>query len=492
MSSLDGLLAPSRDDQAVRSLHPLVRDYCITRFAVEAPERKRRLHARIARALARRGQLTPAWRHARSAGDSPFAGALIESVGVAGLWARGGTPQVLAADRFLTPDVMEARPRLALLHCVALGLASKGDEAAALYEAVARTTAGFTRDRHGGDTDALSFDGLFTQFALARDASRMPRAQLDAQPRAPAATPADDAAARLQAAVRHTLLCCAAHERARFEESRAHGKRAQTLFGSGARYGDIYVSICLGMAAMAEGRVREATDHYRRGRQGARRFFPSDPLLAATAEIVTIELDLERNRERAIQQRTLPALAELQGGWTDIYAAAADVSAELTFEQHGGDAAVALLRTAIDARRSTGAGGVSHHLSALLAEYLVLAGRGGEAAALWRDRTLPDAAAELLDVERQSWRTMEALSRARVLLLLDQGNVEAAGELAAALCRAASTHGLTRTVLRGLALSMAAAQQGPARRTWPSSGWPATSAAHATRTTSDRSYDTAA
>ena len=383
LSALDGLLVRSDDDHAVRLLHPLVREYCVEQFAVEAPERKRTLHARIARALHGRGLLTQAWRHARSAGDFGLAGELIESVGVVGLWARGGNTQVIAADRLLTAQVMEAHPRLALLHCVALKLTSKTDEAEALYETVGRRTDGFTRDRDGGDADALSCDRLFVKVVLGGGTSRLQREALDAALPAGDTTSSDDKFSRFQSAALHALHCGANYERARYDECRRHGEWAQAHFGEEARYGEIHVSLCLGLAAMAQGRVSEAADQYRRARK--------------------------------------------------------------------------FLRHTIDDERAAGSRRIARHLSALLASYLVLTGHGGEAAHLWRDSALPSSDSDLLDLDGQSWRTMEALSCARVRLLVDQGSYDAADARADSISRAASEHGLVRTALRSEALSMTVA-----------------------------------
>ena len=457
LSSLDGLLLPSDGDDTVQFLHPLVREYCVTRFAVEDAVRKRTLHTRIARALARRGQLTPAWRHANEAGDVRLVGELIESVGVVGLWARGGTTQVVAADRFLTSEIVEAYPRLALLRCVVLNRSMKFDEAAALYETVARRTQGFTRDREGGDADALVFDRTFTQMALAGGTCRLALREFESSLPAGETGAGNDEPASFIPAVRHALYCAASYERAQFKESRRHGIRAHAGFGEDARYGDIYLSICLGMVAMAQGRLADATDWYRRARQGARKFYPSDPSLAATTDVVTIELDLERNREKALQQRTLQGITELRGGWIDIYAAAVAVHAELTLEQYNGGAVVKLLTHMINDAPSMGVGQLSHYLSAVLASYLVETGRADEAAYVWRDAGLPCTAAELVDLDTQSWRTMEALSSARVRLLIDEGDFDAAGEITNAMYRTASAHGIVRTAMRTLALSMVVA-----------------------------------
>ena len=457
LSALDGLLLPSDDNAAVQLLHPLVRDYCVERFAVEDPARKRTLHSRIARALNRRGQLAPAWRHANAAGDARLVGELIESVGVVGLWARGGLAQVVTADRFLTPELMESYPRLALLHCVVLKLSRKFDEANALYEAIAHRTEGFTHDRDGGDVEALSFDGLFIQVALLGGTCQLQQNEFDAKLPDDETVPGDGESSWFNPAVRHALRCGASYGRARFEESRQHGMQAQAYFGEDARYGNIYISISLGMVAMAQGRPRDATDWYRRARQGARKYFPSDPYLSAGIDVVTMELDLERNRKKAIQQRTLQGMTELRSGWTDIYAAAVAIGAELTFEQYNGQAVVKMLTHTIDDTRAAGIGHLSHYLAALLASYLAETGQTDEAGYMWRDYALPTASAELLDMETRSWRTMEALSCARVRLLVETGDFDAAGTLANAMYRAASARGLIRTVMRSLALSMVVA-----------------------------------
>ena len=457
LSALDGLLMRSDDDHAVQHLHPLVREYCVAEFAVENPERKRTLHARIARTMHGRGLLMQAWRHARNAGDFRLVGDLIESVGVLGLWARGGNNQVVAADRFQTTQVVEAYPRLALLRCVALKLTSKPDEAAALYETVGRRTDGFTRDRDGGDADALSCDRLFAKIVLEGGTRRLGREALDAALPAGETASGDDQLSRFQSAVLHALHCVANYERTRFDACGRHGQSARAHLGEEARYCEIHVGVYLGMAAMAQGRVDEAADQYRRARQSARRFFAADRSLAAITEVVTIELELERNREKAIQQRTLPGMEDLRTGWSEIYAAAVDVRAELTCAQYGAEAAVKFLRQTIDDDRATHGRSTARHLSALLASYLLLTGRGDEAANVWLDGALPSSDSELLDLNEQPWRTMEALSCARVRLLVEQGRHAAADELAEAMARAASARGLTRTALRSQALSMVVA-----------------------------------
>lgn len=456
LSTLNGLLPRVDPDGVVRRLHPLVRNYCLKQLAVQNPDRKRSLHRRIALQLARRGQLTPSWRHASEAGDSRLVGELIERHGAFRLWLREGVTRLISAGRFLTPEIVERYPRLDLLQCVMLRLSPRQSEAVARFEAIAQKTDGFTRDREGGDPEALAVDGMFTRVAVLRSCQQVRPGDFDSWVSAgdSGGMVVDDDRRRTFACARHTLLCLASYERARFAECREHGLRAQELGTEDTRFGDVFVNTCLGMAAMAQGRVQEARTRYGRARQVARKFFATDPCITLGADVLTIELDIEENREKAIQQRTLKNLTTLRDVWVDAYATAIAVSAELMLRQYDNQAVIKLLSTAADEARAIGVENLSCHVSALLAYYLVEVGSPDEAARVWRDEGLPCGVAELLDLDRRPWSGMEALACARIRLLGEQAQYAAAEELACALCAVAAERGLTRTLLRGLALSM--------------------------------------
>ena len=121
-----------------------------------------------------------------------------------------------------------------------------------------------TRDRDGGSADALAVDRVFTEGVLVGGADRLPPDELDSCLPAAGNAAGGDAGVRHVARVRHTLSCFVSYERARFEESRQHGLRAQAHFADDVRFGDVFVSICLGMSAMAQGRVQEAAESYGR------------------------------------------------------------------------------------------------------------------------------------------------------------------------------------------------------------------------------------
>ena len=168
-----------------------------------------------------------------------------------------------------------------------------------------------------------------------------------------------------------------------------------------------------------------------------------------------IELDLERNREKAIEPQTLKGLSQLRAVWTDVDAAAIAVAAELTLEQGDSQAVTRLLVDTHGQVRAMRSEALSRHVSGLLVSHLAETGDPGEAARVWREEELPEEPAALLDLDGQPWRTMESLACARIRLLAAQGELAGAEALAGGLCATASEHGLVRTHLRGLALSMA-------------------------------------
>ena len=202
------------------------------------------------------------------------------------------------------------------------------------------------------------------------------------------------------------VLCGSSYERARFDECRRHAALAQSNFGEQRPYGDIILDVDVGMAAMAEGRVHEAAARYARVRRITKQAFASDPCLAVCVDAVIPLLTRTLEDARAMRSETL-----------------------------------------------------SRCVAGLLVQYLVEVGRTEQAAAAWRDAALPSETAELVDLNGQPWRTMESIACARVRLLAAQGDFAAADEVATALCTTASERGLARTLLRGLALSMAVAER---------------------------------
>ena len=457
LASLAGLFQASEEDRSVRRLHPLVKEYCVNRLATEDPGRKRLLHSRIAAVLARRGHHRLAWRHATAAEDGRLTGELIERCGVLELWLREGASGLEAADHLLTPEIMARYPRLGLLRCVQLHLAAKFAEATALYDAVDQQTEGFVRDREGGDANLLAADRAFAEAALSGGWRSSRESRFEALlPSEEWPEPASWRE-RMMMGAHHLLRCIFNCQFANFEKSQHHGRRALALFPDGMPHGKFFASMHLGIAAMAQGQVPEALESYQQARRLARKFFPSDWRLVSSVDVMTMELDLERNRERAIRQRTLKDLPTLRGLWNEGFAAAIGVRAALTFKQYEGGAVIQYLTVTNEAVRGASFRSLSSFLSLLLAFYLAKTGRGDEAARIWSENAQPCESEDLLSVGERSWRRMEALWCARTEILTAQYDFDAAMELADAGNRIATEYGVTRVALRCLGQSMAAA-----------------------------------
>lgn len=463
LSALAGFMQPMADGSDVLRLHPIVRDYCATLRLQEDADRFRDLHRRVAAAMGARGQLTFALRHARDAGAAGLAGAILERNGGLQVLVRDGVVAMRAADRLLTPETLAQYPRLALARCFLLVRSGRIDDARALFEDTRRATADFTRDREGGDDGALRVDAFIVQAVLAGYGCLpiadplVPRLLAEAEGLAgdPALPP------EIRGMVGE-VLCAARGQMARFEDSRAAGAAAAERYArSGSRHGALFIDLHLGMASMAQGRCAEAARRYARARRTAAEVFARDMSPALYGDVLSAELDLERNDTAALDDRVtrFPARLRELGAWFDIFAAGYAVVAELTAARRGTDAALVFLDETHEEVRSWGFTDLARYVAALRVSALAAAGRPEPAARAWRDGGLPDEEAGVLDLDGQRWREMEAAAEARIRLLAARGEPRAARGLADRLCDAAGRRGLVRTRMRGLAAAAAAARR---------------------------------
>ena len=456
--SLQGLIQPMGSDGDTLRLHPLLRDYCAAQLQREDPERYRRLHREIAIAMEGHGQLLPAMRHASAAGDSGLVGDILERAGGLRLWLREGMTRLGAAERFLTPDVLERHPRLALLRCRVLTKNARLAEARKLYESVRAQTHDFAEDPNGDSNLALRVDAVVVKATLAgygcmpvtNELIRDVEASLDLAEREQESDPATLA--------NHNLILFVAHYTAgRFNLAREYATEARTQYAlCGSHHGDLHVTLQDGLLAMAQGRGGEAQSSYARAGRVSREHFRRDPSHSLIVNVLSAELDLERNRTAGIEARIsqIPMPLRDVAVLLDVRVAALEVTAEWKSESDGVEEALQALEESRDFALSEGLLSAVRHLSALRVTYMVADERIDQAARAWRAAGLPSDLPNLLDLDGQSWREMESISCARIPLLAAQGEFEAAREVAVGLCEVARKRGLARTRMRCLALWM--------------------------------------
>ncbi|MCY3813084.1 MAG: LuxR C-terminal-related transcriptional regulator [Gammaproteobacteria bacterium] len=453
ITALDGLLQTAGGDGSAMRLHPLIREYCATRLFREDPARFRAIHVRIARALARRGHVQDALRHASEAGDKDLVGAIAEETGGIKLWIRQGTDALRGLDEWLSADVVADRPRLALVRCVALTASGDMEGAGRVYQAAAVESVGFTQDRHGVDDEELRTDhllvlGMFAVLGcspmdrykplLAEAGRYLDRPDLDP----------------LLRGMIKVGLAIAHNEMASFDTATDWADSAHADLAPVAHYLLPQVDFQLGITAMARGDTAEAERRYERGLRVVQGNIGDTGTIMMGA-FLKAELDLERSATipPLDAARVSPRLLNEYAAWFDAYAASLGVATELAWHRGNPAAAVSATEQAVEYARATDRVALARLLCAQRVSLLVRGGRLDDAERAWRADRLPVAAAECLDLSGQRWREMEAIASARVRLLTAHGDAAGARELAAGLCDVARERSLARTLMRGLVLS---------------------------------------
>lgn len=444
LGALEGLLQQSQDNTL--RLNPLLREYCAAKHQQQSAARFQMLHRRIAQAEAQEGRVVQALRHASESGDAGYVGKLLEDAGGVRMWARFGVKSLIAINENLVQEVIDAFPRAALLRCTVLALQSRFGEAMRQYADLRTKTRGVQRDRAGGDDAALRTEHILVQStlvgfacvplhsALVEEALK----SLEAMVAAPVADPVVEGALNLS-------LTMVDGQRARFDAAVRRGTLAKAAFNrAGATYGSVFINLILGTLAMAQGRVRDAAHHYGQGGP------------TAIADVLSWELEHERGCELpGASVPNVPTIPEV--GWIDVYAAAYSVAAEVAFDVQ---AALFSVEQALERARRKNLATVARFLAALRVTWLVRQGTNAEAERAWREDRLPATDAEILDLNRQSWREMEALACGRARLLAARGDFAPAQELVRQLCLLADNTGLRRVLMNGLALSVSVERSG--------------------------------
>ena len=416
------------------------------------------LHREIAIALEGLGHLLPSIRHASAAGDSRLVGDILERAGGLRLYLHEGSTRLGAAERFLTPDVYEGRPRLALIRCRILTNNARLAEARNLYESVRTQTNNFSRDPNVDSNRALQVDATIIQATLAGFGCMPVTDELIRDVEASLGlVEAEQESDPATLAVHNLILSIAHYQSARFDLARKYAAEAREHYARcGSHHGDLLVTLHMGLLAAARGRAGEAHDNYERARRIAAEHFPHDSSHPLILDILSMELDLERNRTEGLQARVsqIPIPLRDVAVLIDVRAAVHDVTAEWKFDTDDVEGALQAIEEYRDFALSQGLVGAVRHLSALRIGFLVEDERVDLAARAWRGDGLPDDLPELLDTNVQSWREMEAIGLVRIRLLEAQRDVKGAREVAAELCAFAEARGLTRTYLRCLALWM--------------------------------------
>ena len=451
MSGVAGLVEPCpAGDRKLWRLHTLIRDHCADRRRLESPQRYRTVHRRIATALARRGEVVPAMRHAVEASDALLAGEILIGAGGSSYLGRHGPDRLLAADRYLTEELVDKFPRLLMIRMTAHVLKGQVAEARRSFRAASERVA------ESGEDGMLLGEwvavlGFIVQRGCEPVSSELFNETIAMSLRVsevPGVNP-------LMRAGCEYWICLAHNLKAEFAAALDRGSRTREWLADISPYAALALDFQLGQIAMAQGRAEDAARWYRNGLQTARRNFLHDLGLMALGEVLMRELDLECNG--------LPDAGECDrivrepwrfGTQFASYAAVSGVAVDVALHTRDAERALAILEESVKNARRVELPTYERFLAGLYATVLAAAGQVEQAERHWRADGLPESPAACLDLQNQTWREMEVFSLTRLRLWLLQGKFEDGRWLLRDLLALAATRGLRRTSMRAMALAV--------------------------------------
>ncbi len=454
LAHLEGIIVPLDNREKTYRLHGLFRQYLKETLQRENSDRYTLLHQRAANALSERGRLLTALRHASYANDTDLIGHLLEKAGGIRLWLREGMTRVIPANDMLNDEIIEKFPRLGFLRCIVLIKQGHLKGAQDLFNRLAETTEGFQKDRAKGDDRELYKDHIFVRSMLAAYGCVPLSKELISD-----LLPGDMDTSNEEATTlghHKTLLCLASHQRAEFANAWRFGKEAAEHFrAAGSRYGELFIDFHFGSIAMVRGEVEDADNYYVQSQKAIRQFFPRDNGLRLINEILTAELDLERNRINRIRSKLSNIIDRLHGSeaWFDIYAAAYSVVTEATLYEESLDNALDFLHAALEHTEEQGLAKLNNYLMALKVMALINAGRHDQARLSYDRSGLPDNVETIFNQQIHTWREMEVFACALINIKTIEEAYEEGKAVADALYRFTTKRNLMRPLIRCLILS---------------------------------------
>ena len=455
LAPLEGLLSYSAAMPRRRRMHPLLKVHGSAMRKVENPERYRELHRVIALAEVQQGHVERAVRHAEMAEDIELLGKILNQAGGLKLSLREGPKSLSRIERFLTQEVIDRFPRLALLKCRLLVNRASLLEARNLYDRTRVRTEQFTRDPEGNGSALYREAMVLKGILLGYGCRPVDDAVIDELAASLESANAEDDSEPVIRAAHSTLLFAAHIQSARFRQAVARGIEAEAQYAlSDSKRGSIHLNVLYGCMAVARGKPEVAESRFSRAVQIVTQSKPVDNDMLQAASVLLVELDLERNRLAAVERLipSIPVPLRNSVAWTEVYAAAYETVADWRFEKSGLEEALVTVEEARDAADAAHLVSVVRLLTGLKISYLIIAGFMDEAERSWYDTGLPKESAGILELDRQSWREMEAIGCARIRWLTATGRLAAARTFALRMAEFARENSLMRTLVRCLTL----------------------------------------
>ncbi|MCY3750893.1 MAG: LuxR C-terminal-related transcriptional regulator [Gammaproteobacteria bacterium] len=446
---LGGIFSPLEDNTESYRIHPLVREFLQAELETGDLDRFLLLNKNHARWLAQNAQPIDAIRAALTARQVDLAVTIFEKMGGLQLFLREGMPRLRMALALFEGMALKNHPRVqlarSLIHAKN-GQIKKANEAFQL----AMSNINPSGNENGQDDTALLIDRFIAEVCLieygcAPAANALSRKSLKYIMEHTAHDP------EMHGCIA-TMQCLLHLQAGSFERCTEYGLQAiESLTSCNQLYGASHIHFHLGMAELANNRLREAQAHYEEAVKVSRTRFPGDLGPIFVGDVVAGELYWElgdRNNASKHLKRVIAHPKNVEA-WFDIHMAAYQTAAQYLLEDSGLDSALLFLERENERAESEGLVRLSKYLSAV--KFLIHYLAGDIRSAVKYCAGPVDSRAEVERAGPQStWRETEILTLVQIRRSLFEKNSRQAARFISALLKYAEQTGNARIFLYGM------------------------------------------
>ncbi len=455
-------LVAADNDLPTCRLHPVVRSFLQSRFQGLPSAEQRDLSQKAAIWYARANRFPKAVRLALQAGDIGLAGSIMENAGGVQIWIRKGFSLIRQLEELLTPELVGHFPRLQLMRALVYMKTGRTKEARTLYENVRQKTGDFTRDREGGNDNALRLDSMIIDTTLLVNECRAADDEYLARHEQTTRLISGDDDTFLGHA--KILLCLTAHQKGHFpaalyyaDECIVHYRRANAL------HGEFFANLHKGVVHFATGQPKLALADYQQARNIWHRNFGDDRNKFPLVTPLTMEVHYETGAQQPVLGKLRESYKGLHHseGWLDIFAAEFSVAAMAALSAEGLDSALRELDKASEDIENRQLEGIIPVVQATRVSCLALSGELAAAGEELAKMNFTPERYALVASSPVPWREREAVLLAVARVWLREGRQAEVIAMLAPLIAPLDASGIEKTACRfRLLLALAYVQAG--------------------------------
>lgn len=303
-------------------LSRVVRDALRRRAWLESPKSMHDLCLRASNYYWSQGDLVVALSFAADSGKKEYICELIERAGGLLLWLHEGLDQLRKVMRFADSGLTASFPRLQLVQSLLYSKEGNLGEAKAHWNNASQISCGFTKDRDGGDDDALKFEGEVMASVLTIAGCSNLEHESPIFLSLADGTQYEDRS-HIEQGYLLTISCISHLQFGDFDSAIMNAASAERAFREiGSLYGALYLNFHQGVASLAQGKPETAMAFYQVAERRRRQHFAADHGIKLVGRILSAEVDLERGALLSAKRKLKGLIVSMavSEGWFELYA----------------------------------------------------------------------------------------------------------------------------------------------------------------------------